>query len=69
MVKTITIREEIYMALAKVKKEDESFSELFDRLLKSANPVDLLAKLRGSVELKEKKKMLSEIYSKRSEVR
>lgn len=69
MVKTITIREEIYTALAKVKKEDESFSELFDRLLKSANPVDLLTKIKGSVEFKKKKKMLSEIYSKRSEMR
>ena len=69
MVKTITIREEVYAALTKVKKKDESFSELLDRLLKSTNSIDLLTKLKGSIELKQKTKILSEIYSKRLEMR
>jgi predicted CopG family antitoxin len=69
MVKTITIREEVYTALTKVKKKDESFSELFDRLLKSTSSIGLLTKLKGSIELKQKTKILSEIYSKRLEMR
>ena len=31
--KTICIREEIFKRLSKIKKKDESFSDLFDRLL------------------------------------
>jgi predicted CopG family antitoxin len=69
MVKTITIREEVYAALTKVKKKDESFSELLDRLLKSTSSIGLLTKLKGSIELKQKTKILSEIYSKRLEMR
>ncbi len=69
MVKTITIREEVYTALTKVKKKDESFSELLDRLLKSTSSIGLLTKLKGSIELKQKTKILSEIYSKRLEMR
>ncbi len=45
MVKTITIREEVYTALTKVKKKDESFSELLDKLLKSTSSIGLLTKV------------------------
>ncbi len=69
MVKTITIREEVYKDLMKIKSADESFSVLFERLIKSASPRDVLAKIRGSVEFKNKKKMIAEIYAKRAEVR
>ncbi len=69
MSKTITIRTEVYMDLVKVKKDDESFSELFERLMKSATPIEILQKMRGSVEFKDKGKMLSEMRSKRSEMR
>jgi predicted CopG family antitoxin len=67
-VKTITIRKDVYKKLLKIKKQDESFSELFERLSDAAGP-DLLSKLRGSVEFNEKKKMLAEISSARSERR
>ena len=69
MVKTITIREEVYRKLLTVKKKDESFSELFDRLAESKDPLETLSKLRGSVEFRKKKEMLSEIYSSRAERR
>ena len=69
MVKTITIRTEVYENLAKVKKKDESFSELLERLLSAANPLDVLTKLKGSMTFENKRKMLSDIYSKRSERR
>lgn len=69
MVKTITIKENVYHELVKVKKRDESFSDLFERLVKLANPIDVLVKIRGSVEFRNKRKMLSDLYAKRSEAR
>ena len=69
MVKTITIREEVYRKLLTVKKKDESFSELFDRLAESKDPLETLSKLRASVEFRKKKEMLSEISSSRAERR
>jgi predicted CopG family antitoxin len=69
MVKTITIRDEVYKKLITVKKKDESFSELFERLTESRNPTETLMKLRASVEFTDKKKMLSEINAKRAERR
>lgn len=69
MVKTITIREEVYRKLLTVKKKDESFSELFDRLAENKDPLETLSKLRATVEFRKKEEMLSEIYSLRAERR
>ena len=69
MVKTITIREEVYRKLLAAKKKDESFSELFDRLAENKNPLETLSKIRASVDFRKKKEMLSEIYSSRAERR
>ena len=69
MVKTITIREEVYKKLSAIKGKNESFSELFERLTEGRNSLDILMKLRGSVEFKDKEKMLSELYTSRAERR
>lgn len=72
MVKTLTIRDSVYKKLVARKGKGESFSEFFERLLAGAdsNAVQLLAKLQGSVELKDSKAvMLSEIGAKRNERR
>jgi predicted CopG family antitoxin len=69
LVKTITIRDEVYRRLLAVKKEDESFSELFDRLAEGKNPLETLTKLRASVEFRKKDELLSEISSARAERR
>lgn len=69
MTKTITIRNEVYDKLVAIKHEDESFSELFERLSEGADPLETLRKLRGSVEFRDREKMLSEIYEKRAERR
>jgi len=71
MVKTITIRDEVYGKLLTIKRKEESFSELFDRIVESTSPVETLKKLRGKVEFtdKEKETLLSELYSKRAEKR
>lgn len=69
MTKTITIRDEVYKKLLTVKKKDESFSKLFERLVEGMNPLETLMKLRGCVEFKDKEKMLSEINALRAERR
>jgi predicted CopG family antitoxin len=69
MVKTITIRDEVYGKLLTIKGKGESFSELFDRLVECTSPVETLKKLRGKVEFTDKETMLSELYSKRAEKR
>ncbi|MEM1985723.1 MAG: antitoxin VapB family protein [Nitrososphaeria archaeon] len=69
MTKTITIRDEVYKKLLKVKREGESFSELFERLIENVSSVETLKKLRGCVEFKDKETLLKEIYSLRAERR
>ncbi|MEM3731737.1 MAG: antitoxin VapB family protein [Candidatus Bathyarchaeia archaeon] len=69
MTKTVTIREEVYRKLLKIKREDESFSDLFERLAEGANPLDVLRKLRGCVEFRDKERLLSEIHALRAERR
>ncbi|MBS7251863.1 MAG: antitoxin VapB family protein [Candidatus Freyarchaeota archaeon] len=69
LTKTITIRDDVYKKLLSIKREDESFSELFERLVEDANPTETLKKLRGCVKFDEKEKMLSEIYARRAERR
>jgi len=69
MVKTITIRDEVYKKLLSVKKKDESFSELFERLTEGSGSVEILRRLRGTVEFRDKDKLLAEINAKRAERR
>lgn len=69
MVKTITITDSAYKDLVSIKDENESFSEFFERLVKEVGPIAILMKLRGSVEFKDKGKMLKEIKDKRAERR
>jgi predicted CopG family antitoxin len=69
MVKTITIRDEVYKKLLSAKKKDESFSELFERLAKDRDSVETLKRIRGTVEFREKEKLLAEINAKRAERR
>jgi predicted CopG family antitoxin len=59
----------VYRKLLIIKKKDESFSELFDRLAENKDPLETLSKLRASVEFRKKKEMLSEISSSRAERR
>jgi len=69
MVKTITIRDAVYKKLLSAKRKDESFSELFERLTEGRNSVEVLKWLRGTVEFRDKEKLLAEINVKRAERR
>ncbi|HDN82912.1 MAG TPA: antitoxin [Candidatus Altiarchaeales archaeon] len=65
--KTLTIKEDVYKKLVAIKREDESFSDLLDKL--SGKNVALLRKVRGSIDIKEKDEMIRDIYSRRDERR
>jgi len=65
--KTLTIKESVYKKLLLMKKKDESFSELFERL--SNSNLEVLKKMRGCNTYEKKEEMLREIYEKRKERR
>ena len=69
LTKTISIRDEVYRKLLKIKREGESFSDLFDRLAEGVSPLETLKRLRGCVEFRDKEMMLKEIYAVRAERR
>lgn len=71
MTKTLTIRDEVYKKLVSIKEDDESFSQLFERLAEGKSPADLLKNLRGIIEFKkdDKRKMRDEIDRRREERR
>lgn len=65
--KTITIKKSVYDELIRFKKENESFSEFLERLVKSQSKHDLLLSLRRSVEFEGKDEFLKEVEKKRWE--
>lgn len=69
LTKTITIRDQVYRKLLTVKRKNESFSKLFERLVEDVSALEALKKLRGCVEFRDKQKMLSEIQALRAERR
>jgi predicted CopG family antitoxin len=69
MSKTITIKKAVYDELIGFKKENESFSELLDRLVKSQSKREMLLTLRGSMEFEDKDEFLAGIKNKRWEKR
>ena len=65
--KTLTIKKSIYEKLLSMKRKNESFSDLFERL--SNSNIEILKKMRGCNTYKDKDKMLKETYEKRKEKR
>lgn len=59
----------MYRKLLTLKKRDESFSRLFERLVENMSALETLKKLRGCAEFKDKEEMLSEIRALRTERR
>jgi len=55
--------------LLSIKGTNESFSNFFERLVKSRSNIDKLRELRGSVEFKNKEALLRELSVKRRETR
>jgi predicted CopG family antitoxin len=71
LTKTLTIKDEVYKKLVSVKEKDESFSDLFERLVSHQGPKELLGSLRGRIELspKDKRELLLNINKRREERR
>ena len=73
MVKTITIKDEVYKKLVAQKGQYESFSDLFERLIDGNvhSGIDALKKLRGSIEFDQEMKdnIFTDIALKRDERR
>ena len=69
MSKTITIKKSVYDELNGFKMENESFSELLDRLIKSQSRKDILLSLRGDIEFEHKGELFKENEKKRWEKR
>ncbi len=67
--KTITIKEDIYKILLSIKGTNESFSNFFERLVKSRSNIDKLRELSGSFEFRNKEALLRELSKKREEIR
>jgi predicted CopG family antitoxin len=67
--KTLTIRDEVYNKLLMIKREDESFSDLFLRLSEEQDTMQLLESLRGTVDIPDTEQLLSEVRAKRAEKR
>ena len=65
--KTLTVKVSVYEKLLAMKRENESFSDLFERL--SKNNVATLRKLHGCAEFEKKEQMLKDIEKKRKERR
>lgn len=72
MVKTITIRDDVYEKL-RMLKGDESLSDLIERMIGGGRGkgIDVLKKIRETIDLssEEKEAVLKEIYKKRGEKR
>ena len=73
MVKTITIKDEVYKKLVAQKGQYESFSDLFERLIDGNvhSGIDALKKLKGSIEFDQEMKdnIFTDIALKRDERR
>ena len=65
--KTITVKSRVYDQLLALKRKNESFSDLFERL--SKNNTEILQNLRGCVEFDNKKELIKDINEKRKEHR
>lgn len=67
--KTITIKKSVYKKLVSIKQENESFSDLLERLSSGVSPLNLLKQMAGSIEFNDTNALKEEIREKRSEQR
>jgi predicted CopG family antitoxin len=69
LVKTLTIRDEVYRKLLAVKAKDQSFSELLEQLTEGTKSIEVLTSIRARVEFRDKERMMSELSTSRAERR
>lgn len=67
--KTISISEDVYNKLVELKRANESFSDLLERLVTLKSSSELLTSLRDSLEVEDKESTKHEICRRLSEWR
>ena len=70
MAKTLRIRDEVYEKLAAMKRKDESFSQLLERLAERRGSLAVLNRIRGSTQFEsaaEKVALLRQSTAKREQ--
>lgn len=63
--RNIPVTEEIYQRLSKLKKEDETFNDMLNRLHPEPNNLTIIKKLQGTLTIPDKDQLIDEIYQKR----
>lgn len=63
--KTITIKEDVYRRLKRIKRDGESFSDLLTRLSKNVSPIDKLLEMAGSIDFEDADSLKEDIRKKR----
>jgi predicted CopG family antitoxin len=63
--KNIQVTDEVYKKLEQLKRRDETFDDLFQRLLGKEDSLKVLTKLQGTINIPDKEKLVNEIYKKR----
>ena len=63
--KTITIKEDVYLKLKRIKQDDESFSDLLSRLSKNVSPLDKLKEMAASIDFGDADALKKDIRRKR----
>lgn len=63
--KTITIKEDVYRRLKRIKRDGESFSDLLTRLSKNVSPIDKLLEMAGSIDFDDADSLKEDIRKKR----
>jgi predicted CopG family antitoxin len=67
--KTITIKEDVYHKLKRIKRDNESFSELLSRLSKNVSPLEKLKEMAGSIDFEDADALKKDIRRKREDWR
>ena len=69
--KTITIRDEVYQLLIKVKREHEDFSDLLQRLVtgQGQKMISILEQLQGTIEFDDPASLMEDIQKRRDQWR
>ena len=62
----ITINGEVYTSLMRLKRENESFSDLLERLIQKLSSFDILRSLRGLLDLGKTDSFLDELSERRT---
>lgn len=65
--KNIQVTDEVYERLNQLKRRNETFDDLFKRLVEKEDSLKILTKLQGTIDIPDKEKLVNKIYKKRQD--